>query len=48
MEYFDYISESDRVVKKLQTKIKVQEKMLGAYDEEIKSFNKKIRQKKKQ
>lgn len=40
MEYFDYISENDSRISKLMSQIKMQEKMLEAYDVEIKNYNK--------
>lgn len=46
LEYFDYISDNDSKISKLLNQIKVQERMLEAYDEEIKNYNKMISKKK--
>lgn len=46
MEYFDYISDNDGRISKLMNQIKMQEKMLEAYDFEIKNYNKLIGKKK--
>ena len=47
MEYFTFISESDRKYQEKNNRIKVLEQMIDAYEEEIKSFNKSSKNKPK-